>query len=549
MKTLRIAFVALIVQTAAAQQTVPATIQGIVLRSGTSEPVSKATVELRRAGSTDPKPQTVLTTNDGRFAFRTVPPGQYQLAVNRAGYVPALLGQRRPDGPADTITVAGGENKPDIRIILTPAATISGRITDRLGQPVANAEVSAAKVAYVPGGRRTFQRVQSTITNDLGEYRLFWLVPGQYYVSAVPIEGDRGFRFDNEGTDSLRDARMRLPATAVPVARIPTNPSAATYFPGTTDADAAAPIDLRPGMDFRGADFIAGLPRTYHIRIVAIDAASGREISGQRQINLTSVASGTGFVAPGGTGPLDYPQGLPGRYVISATAGDLSGRVNVELRDQDLEVAIPVAPAHQVAGRIRVDGPPPEREVNLAAIRVNLPLDPPIGIPPPGAAVSADGSFTLKVPSGTYRVNPVPAQQGTYLKSIRLGNTDILNNGLQIERQPEGAMEIVLGTDVSTIEGRVLDQKQEPIREVTVALVPDISVRKRTDLYRTAPTDTSGKFQLKDVAPGDYKLFAWDGVESGAWLDPIFIRSYEERGRPIRVTERSSQTVELSVLD
>lgn len=245
---------------------------------------------------------------------------------------------------------------------------------------------------------------------------------------------------------------------------------------------------------------------------------------------------------------MDYGAAVSGRYVVTVTAGGLSGRMIVEVLDQDLDVSVPVSTVFNVPGRITVEGPPPERSVTFAALRINLPLDPPIGTAAPAGVSSADGSFALKIPIGNYRINLVPPQPGTYLKSIRLGTADVLNSGLQIERQPEGAMEIVLSTNVATVEGRVVDEKQEPIREVTVALVPDISFRKRTDLFKTATTDASGKFLLKDLAPGDYKLFAWDEVEPGAWLDPIFMRPYEDRGRAIRVAERSSQSVELSVL-
>ncbi len=35
-------------------------------------------------------------------------------------------------------------------------------------------------------GNRLLNFIQAVQTNDLGEYRLFWLPPGRYYVAARP---------------------------------------------------------------------------------------------------------------------------------------------------------------------------------------------------------------------------------------------------------------------------------------------------------------------------------------------------------------------------
>ena len=47
--------------------------------------------------------------------------------------------------------------------------------------PVARVQVS--KLSY-QNGRPEIVRQLATYTNDIGEYRLFWITPGSYYVSA-----------------------------------------------------------------------------------------------------------------------------------------------------------------------------------------------------------------------------------------------------------------------------------------------------------------------------------------------------------------------------
>jgi hypothetical protein len=109
-------------------------------------------------------------------------------------------------------------------------------------------------------------------------------------------------------------------------------------------------------------------------------------------------------------------------------------------------------------------------------------------------------------------------------------------------------LEIVLGIGTGLIEGVALDAKQQPAPYRTVALLPDIPLRHRFDLYRTTTSDTSGNFRLQNITPGSYKIFAFDQIAPGAWEDVTLMQGYEGRGRPIVVQERSRETIELRVI-
>jgi hypothetical protein len=95
--------------------------------------------------------------------------------------------------------------------------------------------------------------------------------------------------------------------------------------------------------------------------------------------------------------------------------------------------------------------------------------------------------------------------------------------------------------------GSVTNSRGEPIGNATVALVPEAPRRRRADLYRTISTDVSGRFQMQGLTPGDYKVFAWDDVEEGAWLDPEFLRAYENRGTRVRIDEARDAAVQLVI--
>ena len=162
-----------------------AAIEGVVVRAGTSEPLSKATVELRRAEGNGTHSYVTTTGSDGRFFLRNVQPGQYRLVATRDAYVRAEYGQRGPNAAGSPITVTAGQQMRNVQMAMTPTGTIYGRVYDRAGRPAVNATVQALRSSYQEG-RRVPKLVQSTLTNDLGEYRLFWLAPGFYYINATP---------------------------------------------------------------------------------------------------------------------------------------------------------------------------------------------------------------------------------------------------------------------------------------------------------------------------------------------------------------------------
>jgi hypothetical protein len=71
---------------------------------------------------------------------------------------------------------------------------------------------------------------------------------------------------------------------------------------------------------------------------------------------------------------------------------------------------------------------------------------------------------------------------------------------------------------------------------------------KRYEIYRSATTDSSGKITLQNVVPGDYRIFAWESVENGAWTDPTFMRTFQNSGVAVRVTEGGRASADVRVI-
>jgi hypothetical protein len=166
-------------QVAMSQQTA-GSLQGVVVRDATGGPLSKAVVEVR-GGQLQ---QTTTTESDGRFFFRNLPFGAYEITVRRDGFAPAEYGQKWPGGPGIALQLRPGQPAPDLNVRMVAAASISGRITDSNGQPMANAQVQALKSSF-QGERRILVPVQQVRTSVTGDFRLYWLPAGRYFVNVI----------------------------------------------------------------------------------------------------------------------------------------------------------------------------------------------------------------------------------------------------------------------------------------------------------------------------------------------------------------------------
>jgi hypothetical protein len=483
-----------------------------------------------------------------------------------------------------------------------PAGTISGRVYDRDGEPLANVSVEALKYSYQEG-QRVMNGVQTARTNDLGEYRLFWLQPGQYFVSATPPDNKRApllnalavagpgiagvldqviaARGGGPGPAGQQGGRgQRGPAAAAPqAAQAPpappdTNDEALesyipVYYPGTTDAQSAAPINLPPGIVFSGVDLTATSVRTQRVQGQVINGTTGQPAL-NAQVMLIPVPRGGsggfrgGIRNPGNLrarinnqGAFDIRGVPPGSYEVMAVINErnnrMTARLPLEVGNADVRnVSLIVSAGFTLTGRLVVEGPP-SGAPNSESSRMRVALRPDsaaqLAGPPPPSPVQADGSFSLQqVGRDDYRVAVQGMPRNAYIKAARYGSTDVLSEGLRLDRPPAAPLDILISTNTGIIDGTVQNEKQQPELNVTVVLVPDAARRNRFDLYRSTSTDTAGHFHVEGLPPGDYRVFAWTDVESGAWQDSEFLRQFEDRGRAVRITEGGTSNVELRVI-
>jgi hypothetical protein len=72
--------------------------------------------------------------------------------------------------------------------------------------------------------------------------------------------------------------------------------------------------------------------------------------------------------------------------------------------------------------------------------------------------------------------------------------------------------------------------------------------RDRFDQYRFATSDRDGHFSIAGVAPGVYKLFAWEALEENGYFDADLMRSLEALGKPASVGENDQLDIDVKVI-
>jgi beta-lactamase regulating signal transducer with metallopeptidase domain len=571
---------------AAIQQRGVASVEGTVVRQGTNQPLAGIMVEMRKVPANTPgglaRPDglteitSVVTGDDGRFSFRNLSPAEYRLVASRedGSFAPVEYLQKPTRLLGVAFPLRADQTLKDVRIEMSATGSISGRIVDRDGEPVGYARVLALQHWYERGSRM-MSLVQVGFTNDRGEYRLYWLPAGQYFIAVRPensearsirtlpnvvnIASPRGEYRAFEGTSAAPIVRQLVEA-----GQVVEETYQLVYYGGTLDAQRARAIDVAPGAHVNAIDVSIGpgMVRARTIRGTAINSGTGQPAGGAQIIAvprdaspslitpLTQAREDGSFVLKGLTTESYY------LLVSHRAAVPGSGMFVIEAGTNDLDnFSVVLKPGSAIPGRVTVEGRLPDGSLpDLTRLSVRLSLEQGFPatsyVPNPVATVSADGNFTLSnvTPAdGAFRVAVQGLPPGTFIKAIRFGATDALNNSVR-PGNDSTPLDITVGTGLGSLDVVVLDDQMKPAVNAMVVLMPEPRLRQRLDLIKARSTNTEGKVELTDLIPGDYKLFAWDEVLTGAWLDADFVRTYENRGKTIRITERNRERSEVSVM-
>ena len=148
----------------------------------------------------------------------------------------------------------------------------------------------------------------------------------------------------------------------------------------------------------------------------------------------------------------------------------------------------------------------------------------------------------------TYRIGIAGLCNDCYLKALRYGSSTSPDDTFTPARGSNAALELTISSKGAQVRGSVTDADNLPAVGVWVILVPDEAHRSSKRLYKSVSTDQYGRFELRGIAPGDYKLFSWEEVESGSWEDPEFLKDFEKQGEKISLQEGEQKTVNVTAI-
>lgn len=515
---------------------------GTVVKEPGSEPLKKVLVQVIAEDQKQGGNYSASTDADGHFAVENMVPGRYRVFFERTGFVAVNAQGLKAD--TNVFTVRAGQAVADLYFRMLPTAVISGRVTDEDGDPMPEVRVVVQKKRAGKAGRES---VGMAATNDLGEYRLAGLFPGQYWVVAIPAPDFRDYERQQD-----KSARLDQQTESAPETRyLP------TYYPGTNDALQGSSVALRPG-DEVPVNLTLLPARAFQVRGVV----SGIRANQSMVVELVAKADDSvRSVEVRPDGQFEIRGVGPGTYVLRASSGtdaqSLTARQDVTVGAADVDgIKLVPQPSFNINGHLRVEGNGGDitqysinlRQAEAGAEGGLFASQESFGA---NAPVNRAGNFEWKnVNPGNYIVQVYGGnERGFFLKSATMAGRDISNGFLA---SGPASVELVVSTKGGTIEGTVLAKgtggdKDVPEANASVVMVPDEKYRKVPDRYLNGATDQQGHFLIRGIPPGTYTVFAWQGLEEGVWSDPEFLKAQEGNGRTMRVEEDSHQSVELQL--
>ncbi|MCI0350574.1 MAG: hypothetical protein L0Z53_14215, partial [Acidobacteriales bacterium] len=407
----------------------------------------------------------------------------------------------------------------------------TGKIVDEEGAPVQDANVTV-NVYQGRGEKRRLSPRQSGQTNDLGEYRIYGLDAGKYYLRATPRRDYSAVWGALRGPEKRTRKSEQTETSAYPP----------LFYPGALDVSQATRIELKPGDEMR-ADFTFAPVQAFSVRGHVVGALPK---STDPVVVVLSAKSGRGEDQQAGRvrndGSYEIADVLPGSYRLSVSAGDSWGNPSlqtnvrtVEVTNSDvngIDLAVPTLTKAELRGRVSIEGDP---TASLDRISLQLmPADDDDNEKRYGfrrAQVNSDGTFAFQqVSPGTYAVatsGGFRPGRGQYVKSVRFGTREVVETGFTVTEGTQPRLEVVLSSATGRIEGVVLDDKEQPVGGVDVLAIPRGSQHIRRFGFRVSGTDKNGGFVLPHLRPGQYRLYAFERSDYTDYRDDEFLSEHE----------------------
>lgn len=524
------------------------TLRGRVFAADTGQPLRKAEVRINSTGplvnGQRPLTRVAISDESGRYEFKELRAGRYGLMVQKSGYIPLQWGQQRPNDPGKQIDVLEGQTVEKVDLSLPRGGVITGRVLDEFGDPAPDVQVAAVRSQIVGGVRRLLTSGRIATTDDIGEFRLFAIAPGNYYLSAT-------LRNSNIGLDS--DSRSGY---------------APTYYPGTADIASAQRLTIALGQTITDL--------TMPLQPVRTARVSGTAVNGEGQAvrgTVIAVTASTGGPMMFATtpGPI-RPDGsfvinglTPGSYTLqlqlalqnggglgsgTADAGYASADITIDGRDL-AGIRLVATKRSTIAGRITVVGGD-ANGLRPATIRVGASpaLGMVLGANAPPVALNSDWTFEAKARAGLVRLTLNGLQAPWSIKSIRQRGADVTDTGVEVRAGEDvGGIEIALTNRSTDLSGLAMNSRGDPVKDYWVVFFARDAAKRApgSRFVRIGRANQDGRFRTTGLPPGDYLAAAFEMVDTSELTDPEFLERLESRAARFTLGDGETRTLELKL--
>ena len=491
----------------------------------TGQPVRK--VRVRATSSAMSGGRLAKTDLDGRYEINALRLGAYTLTAEKPGYLSSVYGRSQQMGFPVHIPVSDGRIIEHIDFKLERGAVVTGMVIDEFGEPVAEAQVSLVQYRFTHGfRRRTITNPRRT--NDLGEFRIFGIPPGRYYLQAI----------------------YRTMAVGDPTDRAIYAP---TYYPAAATAAGGELLTVAADQTLAGKDITLTPARSARVSGTVTDS-SGKPLS-NASVTIAGETVGLLAVPVQSDGSFSMAGLAPGDYVVRTTVArtDEMAAVALSLSGGDVSDVrlVPVSPARLV-GRISIDpaaaAPPKPSDVRVSALVT--PEDALLGGASQSATVNDDFTFEFKVRPGRPLIRSTVSTPDWTLKAVRVAGVDVTDEGVTITaNQPPRAVEVELTNRQSELSGRVVADNNDAARNATVIIFAR-DRQKWTPFSRHVVVnrpDPTCRYRVR-LDAGTYYAIALDSVEPDEWNDPDFLERIRLRATTISIGELDRTILDLRLL-
>jgi hypothetical protein len=532
-------------------------VTGRVIAADTGRPLKRARVFINAAELDGGR--GLLTDDAGVFDFTDLPAGRYTVTVSKAGFVSLSYGQRRPLQAGIPLQLGDGQQLRNVDFQLPRGSVIGGRVLDEDGEPMAGIVVRVMRYQYVQGERRLMP-AGSGQTDDKGQFRVWGLMPGDYYVSATARggfgagvgPGGRGFGGRGGGMPAFQTGNELEAVNYAP-----------TYYPGVTSVNDAKPIPLGLSQELLDINFGMQLVRMSRVAGRVTNPDGSPTSSGQVNLVLEGAGGRGNQIGAAFGSRIDWDGGFamnnvpPGRYLLRARGDDTETPqyallpLTISGGSDMTDLNIVLTPGARLAGIVQfpsaATSPPDPTQFRITAPSVDAGM---FG-PQPNARIDKDGKFTLDgIPAGQHLIRAAGAARGWMLKSVGIGGRDVTDTPIELRSgETVGNVTVVFTDQVNEINGSVTNDQGMPVTEYTVlAFSTDSSLwRPQSRQIATARPDQTGQYRIRTLPPGEYYVVTVDPAEQGEWFEPSYLEEHRLGAARVMLTEGGVKTQDFRI--